>query len=46
MDLRMRRALGFAARIAAGEVICKNGTAAGMLPGRLVRGTRERLVMA
>jgi N-acyl-D-aspartate/D-glutamate deacylase len=42
----MQRAQGFKATIVAGEVVYRDGEATGALPGRLVRGTRERLAAA
>jgi len=38
----MQQAKGFRATIVAGEVVYRDGEATGALPGRLVRGTRER----
>jgi N-acyl-D-aspartate/D-glutamate deacylase len=42
----MQRAHGFKATIVGGEVVYRDGEATGALPGRLVRGTRERRVAA
>jgi N-acyl-D-aspartate/D-glutamate deacylase len=42
----MQQAQGFKATIVAGEVVYRDGEATGALPGRLVRGTRDRLVTA
>jgi N-acyl-D-aspartate/D-glutamate deacylase len=40
----MQQAQGYKATIVAGQVVYRDGVSTGALPGRLVRGTQERLV--
>ncbi len=41
----MQQAQGYKATIVAGQVVYRDGVSTGALPGRLVRGTQERLVI-